>query len=70
MSEPKLTTMLHQLIRLKFDESPQAVLTRMGPAWRAEAYLRLREAIDSGEAVTIESLWGSPTHPKVWRCIR
>lgn len=67
MTEPELATTLHTLIRLKFNEPPQQVINRMGPAWRAEACQRIRKAADAGETITIETLWGTPLHPNLWR---
>ena len=67
MTEPELCQKLHTLIRLKFEEAPSVVLARMGPQWQAMAYQRLRKAIDAGETITIETLWGTPLHPNLWR---
>lgn len=67
MTEPELCQKLHTLIRLKFDEAPSVVLARMGQTWQAMAYQRLRKAIDAGETITIETLWGTPLHPNLWR---
>ena len=68
MTEPELCQTLHQLIRLKYpDDNPVRFLNQMGPTYRAEAYQRLRKAIDAGETITIETLWGTPLHPTLWR---
>jgi len=67
MTEPELCQKLHTLIRLKYEESPQVVINRMGPTWTARAYQLLRKADDAGETITIETLWGTPLHPNLWR---
>jgi len=68
MTEPELTYTLHQLIRLKYpDEPPAKLINRMGPSWTGEAYARLRAAEANGETITIETLWGTPLHPTLWR---
>ena len=68
MTEPELTSVLHRLIRLKFEtQEPLTIMNRMGPSWVAEAFVRLRKAIDAGETITIETLWGPPGAPNLWR---
>lgn len=68
MTDDELHAVLLTLIKLKFEtQNPSSVYHRMGPTWRQHAIGILRKAIDSGEAPTIETLWGTPKHPKVWR---
>lgn len=68
MTDDQLNAMLLTLIKLKFETlSPATVYHRMGPTWRRHAIGILRKAVENGDTPTIETLWGTPNDPKIWR---
>jgi hypothetical protein len=68
ITEPELTAIFLRLIALKFETgNPTTILNRMGPTWRAYGMQTLRQAVERGDTITIETLWGTPNEPRHWR---
>ena len=69
MTEPELTTVVHALVRLKF-ETKDAVrfMASMGPTWTAQLFTRVTAFVAArNEPPTITDIWGEPGSPNLWR---